>query len=353
MRLGSHEITRNSKPFVIAEIAQAHEGSLGNALALIDVAKDVGANAVKFQTHIASEESTIREPWRVKFSQQDATRYAYWERMEFSKDEWRILAEYCQEKGLVFLSSPFSPLAIEWLEELDVAAWKVASGEVFNQELIDLLVQTQRPIIVSSGMSSIDNSIDLVRYLEERGADVSVLHCTTSYPVPPESAGLNAMTALMEELECPVGLSDHSGDIFAPVVAAYLGATIFEVHITFSKRMFGPDIASSLSPRNFKKMVRGVAFAHQMRMSPVDKKEQVEQLGREKTIFGRSLVAAKYLTAGATLCEEDIAYKKPGGGLSFADRESLIGKRLNRDVEADEELLLSMLVGPEANINAD
>ena len=139
--------------FIIGEIAQAHDGSLGTAHAYIDAVAATGADAVKFQTHIASEESSALDTWRVKFSRQDATRYDYWKRMEFTAEQWAGLKQHAEEKGLVFLSSPFSLAAIDLLERLGMAAWKVASGEVTNRLFLDAMIATKKPVLVSSGMS--------------------------------------------------------------------------------------------------------------------------------------------------------------------------------------------------------
>ena len=144
MKLGKHQIKRGSKPFIIAEIAQSHEGSLGQALAFVDIAADCGADAIKFQTHIAEEESTPNEPWRIKFSQQDATRYDYWKRISFPKDYWQNIKEYADKKGLVFLSSPFSRLAVSWLDQINMDAWKIASGEVHNEDLLLAIEKTKK-----------------------------------------------------------------------------------------------------------------------------------------------------------------------------------------------------------------
>lgn len=133
MKIGENDVGSSCDPFIIAEVAKSHEGSLGQAMAFIDIAADCGASAVKFQTHIASEESTIHEPWRVKFSLQDSSRYNYWERMSFPKSWWQLLKERADEKSLVFLSSPFSVKAVEWLDDLNIPAWKLASDELDNE----------------------------------------------------------------------------------------------------------------------------------------------------------------------------------------------------------------------------
>ena len=211
---------------IVAEVAQSHEGSLGMAHAFIDAIADAGADAVKFQTHIASAESTPHEPWRIKFSQQDETRYDYWKRMEFSEAQWQGLRSHALKVGLQFLSTPFSVEAFEMLKRVGVAAWKVASGETANTPMLDLMIQTGLPIILSTGMSSLGEIDNAVKQVKEKGAPLAVLQCTTAYPCPPEKVGLNLIPEFRERYDCFVGLSDHSGLIYPGLAAATLGIEI-------------------------------------------------------------------------------------------------------------------------------
>jgi N,N'-diacetyllegionaminate synthase len=337
MRIGKYQITDESSPLVIAEVAQSHDGSLGQALAFIDLAADCGATAVKFQTHIADEESTPNEPWRIKFSQQDDTRYEYWQRMSFKRSWWAKLKSRADERGLIFLSSPFSPKAVGWLDEIGIEAWKVASGEVFNEPLIAAIEETKKPVIISTGLSGIESCKPLVDRLRNQGIDVAVLHCTTMYPTPPEAVGMNVFENLAKELgkEVLLGLSDHSGVSAPSVIASYLGASIIEVHLTMHKQMFGPDVSSSLDPVEFKALVAGVRFASKMASARVVKEDQLEKLKGIKMIFTRSLVYRSDLPVGHVIAQDDLAYKKPGGGLAYESLSSLIGKILTKDVVQD------------------
>lgn len=328
-------------PYVIAEIAQTHDGSLGSALAFIDIAKECGADAIKFQTHIAAEESTLREPWRKRFSHQDESRYDYWKRMEFTFPQWQVLKAHCDEVGIAFISSPFSIKACEWLRELGMRTWKIASGEVHNRQLMDWIVARGDPIILSSGLSLGDESRRVMRELCDGDRQVAFLHCTTQYPTPASQVGLNLFSEFRREFsDVPVGLSDHSGQIHPAVVASYLGADIIEVHLTMHSRMFGPDVKSSLSPEQLRDLVHGTRFAWEMRNHPVDKTEQLSGLQKERSIFTRSLVAARDLGQGETLAVAMVAYKKPGGGLPYEDLAQLVGKRLRRSIARDEALSL-------------
>src|SRR5262249_19436305 len=174
-----------AKTWVIGEVAQAHDGSLGMAHAYIDAIANNGADAVKFQTHIAAVESTPGEPWRVQFSQQDATRYDYWKRMEFTEPQWHGLKKHAEEKGLQFLSSPFSIEAVELLTPVGVTAWKVASGEVTNTPMLEQIVATRLPIILSTGMSPLSEIDTAVEQIKASRLPLTVLQCSSAYPCPP------------------------------------------------------------------------------------------------------------------------------------------------------------------------
>lgn len=320
--------------FIIAEIAQAHDGSLGSAHAYIDAVAKTGADAVKFQTHIAAEESSELDAWRVKFSKQDATRYDYWRRMEFTEPQWIELKQHAEEKGLVFLSSPFSLAAIRLLERLDMAAWKVASGEVTNRLFLDAMIATGKPVLVSSGMSYLEEMDATVALLKAANTPVAVFQCTTAYPCPPEKIGLNQITELATRYGCPVGLSDHSGTPYPSFAAVTLGAKLIEVHVTFSREMFGPDVTASLTTQEFAQMVEGVRFTEKMMASPMVKDASAEQMEPLRRMFGQSLVAATDLAAGTILTRENLSCRKPGHGISAAEVEAVLGQKLKRDVKA-------------------
>src|ERR1700722_2012299 len=176
---------------IIGEVAQAHDGSLGAAHAYIDAIAKTGANAVKFQTHIAAAESTPSEPWRVRFSFQDASRYDYWKRMEFTEEQWLGLKRHADDKGIEFLSPTFSVQAAEMLRRIGVRAWKVASGEMTNSQLFDYLLETRLPILLSSGMNTIEEVDVAVASMEGAGLPLAVSQCTSMYPCPAEKVGLN------------------------------------------------------------------------------------------------------------------------------------------------------------------
>lgn len=333
---------------IIAEVAQAHDGSLGTAHAFIDAVAETGADAIKFQTHIADAESTRDEPWRVRFSPQDESRFDYWRRMEFSTEQWRGLADHARDRGLLFLSSPFSTAAVDLLEALGMAAWKVASGELLNPPLLDRMLETGKPMLLSTGLATLDEIDTVVARVRGFGAPLAVLQCTTAYPCPPERIGIEMLATFRARYDdCAVGLSDHSGTIFPGLAAATLGAEVIEVHVTFHRRSFGPDVAASVTLEDLAELVRGVRFIERMNRSRVDKRTLDDEVEALRRTFGKRIVAARDLASGSVLTADDLALKKPGDGLPAAELTCLIGLRLVRDLARDEPLSKAMVSTPE------
>jgi N-acetylneuraminate synthase len=306
------------------------------AHAFIDAIASAGADAVKFQTHIAQAESTLREPWRVRFSAQDTTRFDYWKRMEFTEPQWVGLRAHAQDRGLVFLSSPFSFEAFELLERIGMPAWKVASGEVATLPLLDRILDTRRPVLISTGLSPLADIDAAVERVRQRQVPLAVLQCTSKYPCPAEHVGVNLVSDFRERYGCPVGLSDHSGTIFPSLAAATLGAQVIEVHVTMSREMFGPDVSSSVTTEMLRTMVEGIRFIERMRAHPVSKDALAEELRPVRQLFGKALVARHDLRAGTVLTAEHLAMKKTGSGVPVSQSRALVGGRLLRNVSRDE-----------------
>ncbi len=322
----------------IAEIAQAHDGSLGMAHAYIDAIAVTGADAVKFQTHYADHESSPDEPFRVKFSPQDATRYDYWKRLEFTPEQWAELANHCRQRGLLFLSSPFSLYAVEVLEHCGMPAWKVASGEISNLPLLDRILATGKPVILSSGMSGwreLDTAVERVR---ASGNALCVMQCTTAYPCPPERVGLNVMQEMRMRYDAFVGLSDHSGTLWPGIAAAALGANAYEVHVTFDRAMFGPDVPASLTLEELAMAVSGIRFVETMLVSPVDKDATAASYAGLRSIFSQGLVAARDLPEGSLIGPDSLSTRKPLRGIPASQYDAVLGRRLRVTVTAGTPL---------------
>ena len=323
---------------VIGEVALTHDGSVNLAHAFIDAIADAGADAVKFQTHIASAESTPAEQFRIQFSHVDATRYDYWKRMEFSEEEWRGLAEHCRRRQVIFISSPFSIEAVELLERIGQPVWKIASGETSNALLLDRVLDTRSPVLLSTGMSPLSEIDAAVQRVKSRGVPVGVFQCTTAYPCPPEKIGLNLLQTYRERYGCWVGLSDHSATIYPGLAGAAVGMDLLEVHVALSREMFGPDVIASVTTGELKQLVEGIRFIERMRANPVDKDASAGETAPLRRLFTRSIVARRAMPAGTVLTRDDLAIKKPGTGLPPAQLGAMIGKRLARAVAADQLL---------------
>jgi N-acetylneuraminate synthase len=304
----------------------------------IDAAAVAGATAIKFQTHIASAESTPNEPWRIKFSLQDASRYEYWKRMEFTQDQWYGLRRHAHERGLAFLSSPFSLEAVELLSRVGVAAWKIPSGETGNTPMLEQVLESGLPVLLSTGMSPLREVDAAVARIQAKGIPLAVLQCTSAYPCPPQKVGLNMIEFFRSRYGCAIGLSDHSGTIYPGLAGAVLGIQMIEVHLTLSREMFGPDVPASITASELRQMVEGIRFIETMMANPVDKQAMAEELVPLRKTFTKSVVARVDLPAGTVLRAEHLALKKPGTGIPAANLPELIGRRLKRAVNADAML---------------
>jgi len=337
--IGPRKIGNGHPVFVVVDVAQAHDGSLGTAHAFIDVIAEAGADAVKFQTHIAHAESTAAEPFRVQFSQQDRDRYEYWRRMEFTPEQWRGLAEHARESGLEFLSSPFSIEAVDLLIDIGIRAWKVGSGEITNTVLLERIVKSEKPILLSSGMSSWRELDSAVNMVIGAGRPCMVYQCTTRYPCPPELVGLGLIGAMRERYHLPVGLSDHSGMSCFGIAAAALGAASVEVHITMSPYCFGPDVPASLTPAGLKRMVKGIRSVESSLSHSPDKDRFADSSEETRKMFGRSVVTRVPLEKGELIESHHLTVKKPARGLPPTAMNGLVGRRINRDLPADHFIM--------------
>lgn len=338
VKIANHMIGPGQHTLIIGEVAQAHDGSLGMAHAFVEAVAKAGADAIKFQTHIAAAESTPSEPWRVKFSLQDAARYDYWKRMEFAEEQWHGLKKHAEERGLIFLSSPFSIEAVHLLTSVDVAAWKVGSGEVSNIPMLECIAATGLPILLSTGMSPLSEIDAAVECIQSKRLPLAVLQCTSIYPTPPEKIGLNMIQFFRERYDCAVGLSDHSGTIYAGLSAATLGIDVLEIHVTLSRDMFGPDVRSSVTIEELRQLIEGIRFIEKIVSNPVNKDVIAKELTTMRYLFTKSVVTRVDLSTGTVLREEHLTAKKPGTGIPAAQLPELIGRRLTRSVRADEIL---------------
>ncbi len=332
------------KTLLVAEIAQAHDGSLGQAHAYIDALKDSGVHIVKFQTHIAHAESSAFESFRTPFSQVDKTRYDYWKRMEFSDEQWAGLKKHCEDCRLEFMSSPFSIAAFKLLERLGVKRYKIGSGELNNYLMLDMIAATRKPLLLSSGMSDWDELDRAIARIRRHHNNIGLLQCTTAYPAPPSQIELPVMAEMKKRYALPVGLSDHSGSIYPSLAAVALGAEVIEFHVCFDRRQFGPDSPASLTVAEVYELVRAIDLVEQC-LEVRNNKQDCSAYVDMKKNFGKSLAVNKPLDAGHTISMDDLETKKPAGcGIPASEYEKVLQRTLACSKDAYEFLQWSDLI---------
>lgn len=344
LNIGGKIISKASPTFLIAEVAQGHDGSLGIAHSYIDAAADAGVDAIKFQTHIAEAESTLDEEWRINFSYEDDTRFDYWRRVSFTADQWGQLARHAKDRGIVFLSTAFSREAFELLQRLEVPAWKIASGELLSSFLLEKFIESRKPLLISSGMSGWNELKILAQRLQSHNSQYCFLQCTSKYPTTIADVGLNVMDEMRQLLGPIVGLSDHSGNLDVLRTAIARGANIIEAHIVFDKKMFGPDSESSLTCKEFSELVKYRDTVHALDSHRVNKDKIAEELSDMRKLFMRSIALKADAPAGTVLTLEMLTLKKPASGIPESELLSIVGKSLAKDVSSLRLLKKSDLV---------
>lgn len=328
------------KAFIIAEIAQSHDGDLDEVHRYIELIADAGADAIKLQTHIAEAESTLDEPFRVSISGGDKTRFDYWKRMEFSFEQWVEIQNHCSERGIIFLSSAFSVEAVELLEKLAMPAWKVGSGEFASFELLEAMAATGKPVLLSSGMSTYEEVSRGVDFIRSKGAEVALFQCTSKYPTGLRQVGLNVMEEFRSRFGCLVGLSDHSSSIFPSMAALAREADMIEVHVIDDVNSDMPDAKSSLTISDLNLLVQARDAFFEMFASPVDKNSVALELKEMRKLFTKSLAFKQDQPSGMIITDEMLTSKKPGTGISPAIKHEIVGRKLIRDVDHNRLLRL-------------
>lgn len=314
---------------LIAEIGSVHDGSFGNALKLIELASECGANAVKFQTHISDAETLPNAPNPGYF--QNESRSEYFKRTGFSKNQWKDLKKQAEKLDIVFLSSPFSLEAVDLLEDINITHYKIASGEVTNSPLLEKIAMIGKPVILSSGMSNwkeLDNAVSIFK----GNCDLTVMQCTTAYPCPPEKVGLNILTEIKNRYDVNIGFSDHTSGLSASIAAATLGAQTIEKHLTFSKKMYGSDAQHSMEPNEFKLLSRSLHELWEIIKNPINK-DDLDDYYEMKNIFQKSIVSSRDLNVGEVITFDDLLFKKPGTGISANEYKKILGKTVLHKID--------------------
>lgn len=336
LKIGNRKIGKDFKPIVIAEIGINHEGNIDIAKKMVDAAYNVGAEIIKHQTHVVTDEMS-KEAKNVIPGNTDVSIYEVMERCALNEADERELKSYVESKGMIFLSTPFSRAAANRLEAMDVQAYKIGSGECNNYPLIEHICSFGKPMIVSTGMNHIDSIKKTVSILERNNIPYALLHCTNLYPTPPELVRLGGMEQLEKEFpNAIIGLSDHTTNNNACLAASALGASILERHFTDRMSRKGPDIVCSMDPNQLGELIEGTTQIFKMRGG--DKKPADEEKVTIDFAFA-TVVTTKELKSGNTLTKDNIWVKRPGTGEIKAEHyEDILGKTVNRDIDIDEHL---------------
>lgn len=330
------------KIFIIAEAGVNHNGSTEIAKKLVDVAVKAGADAVKFQTFQVKNllcEKTKKPEYQVRMTGGEETQYEMLRKLELSHEAHFELLDYCKTKGILFLSTPFDIESIEFLDRLGINILKIPSGEITNYPYLKRIGEKKKDVILSTGMSQMEEVKEAVRVLKENGAkEVTILHCNTEYPTPMKDVNLLAMKTMEKELQLPVGYSDHTEGIEAAIGAAALGAAVIEKHFTLDKNMEGPDHKASLEPDELKEMVCSI---RNIELALGDGKKITSESEKKNIEFVRkSIVASKKIEKGEAFSEDNITTKRPGYGVSPMRWNEVIGTKSDRDYEIDDMIML-------------
>lgn len=339
--IAGRKIGEEFEPLVVVEIGINHNGSLAEAFKLVDSAKAAGAEIIKHQTHIPDAEMSS-EAKRVIPGNADISIYEIIENCSISLDEEKQLAKYVRDSGLIYMSTPFSFEAVDFLESLNVPAYKIGSGECNNYPLVEAIASKNKPIIMSTGMNSIESIRPSVEIFRKAGVPFALMHCTNLYPTPEKLIRLNSINELRENFpDAVLGLSDHSLTNYPCLGSVALGASILERHFTDTKDRPGPDIICSMTPDELRELIKGSKIIHQ---STKGSKFPVSEEDVTIAFAFASVVATKPLMPGHIISREDITLKRPNGGdFGPKDFERLIGSEVLQEISPNVQIASSQL----------
>lgn len=327
--------------YIIAEAGVNHNGSFETACRLVDAAKEVGADCIKFQTFKSSNcvSHRAQKAEYQKDNTGEGSQVDMLKKLELSYDEFLKLKEYCDRVGICFLSTPFDFDSIEFLNSIDMPFWKVPSGEITNYPYLVSIAFTGKPVVMSTGMSEMEEVRTAIEVLQQNGTkDITLLHCNTEYPTPYEDVNLRAMQTMKDAFGLKVGYSDHTKGIEVSVAAAALGASVIEKHITLDCNMEGPDHKASLEPDEFAAMVTSIRHIEQSIGDGIKTPAKSEK--KNIVIARKSIVSKRAIKAGEVLTEDNITVKRPGDGISPMRWREVIGTKAVKDFEEDEQIIL-------------
>lgn len=337
IEVGGHRIGQGHPCFVIAEAGVNHNRSLELAKKLVDAAAEAGADAVKFQTFKAEKLISAIAPkadYQKETTGATERQLEMVRRLEMPAGMTRAVAAYAGSRGILFLSTGFDEESLDLLDEIGVPAFKIGSGDLTNVPLLEFIARKRKPVMLSTGMSFLEEVQAAVQVLREAGCkELALLQCVSSYPANPEDANLSALKTLRDAFEVPVGFSDHSLRNEIAIAAVALGADVIEKHITIDPTLPGPDHRVSLTPEQFRNLVQSIRLVEAARGDGIKKPKAGEENVRE--VARRSIVAACAIPVGTTITREMLAFKRPGTGISPAQWRTVIGKRTVREIPSD------------------
>jgi N,N'-diacetyllegionaminate synthase len=344
IQVSNRPIGNGSPCFVIAEAGVNHNGSVERALELVDVASNCGADAVKFQTFKAASlasPSAAKAEYQLQDGSVDESQLEMLRRLELPAAAFARLKARCDQRGILFLSTPFEEESADLLESLDVPAFKIASGEITNLPFLKAISRKKRPILLSTGMatlSEVASAVDTIR--SEGNPDLALLQCTSNYPADPATANLRAMLTMRDVFDVPAGYSDHTMGIEVALAAVALGAAVVEKHLTLNHDLPGPDHKASLTPVEFRSLVDGIRVVEKALGSGIKQPATSESVIAKAA--RKSLVAACDIQRGTVLSEKMICVRRPGSGLGPGQSNLVLNRRLRTDIPAGTVLTLDL-----------
>ena len=340
IRIGGVSIGESAPVWIIAEAGVNHNGDLGLALELVHAAKECGAACVKFQTFRSERIVTRASPkaaYQLETTSASESQFEMLKKLELDEDAFGRIAEECERAGITFLSTPYSTQDVDLLESVNASAYKIASALAVESPLLERVARTGKPVLLSTGMCTMDEIRAAVKTLTRSGCDEIILfQCTTDYPSRLEEANLRVIPALREEFCAPVGYSDHSEGLLATTVAVALGACAIERHFTLDRKMPGPDHLASSDPAEMRLLVQTVRNV-EIALGSGAKTPTAREMANKKNMR-RGIVAAHRLAAGHCLELDDLAFKRPLSGIAPDSYELVLGRRLKRNVDADDPI---------------
>lgn len=326
--------------YIIAEAGVNHNGDIATAIKMIDAAKKSGCDCVKFQTFKADAlvtKTAKKADYQVANTQNEDSQYTMLKNLELSYEDFFVLKEHCDKVGIDFMSTPFDEQSVDLLEKLGVSVYKMSSGDITNKRLLSYVAEKQKPIILSTGMCTMEEVEEAVSWIEaQKNQQITLLHCTSNYPTPYEDVNMQAMKTLEEKFSYEVGYSDHTKGIIIPIMAVAMGAKVIEKHFTLDKEMEGPDHKASLDVLELCAMVEAIRNIEAAKGDGTKQPAKSELSTRE--VARKSIILKKALKKGHVLSLEDMDIKRPGTGIAPKYLEELVGKVLTCDMDKEATL---------------